>query len=97
MDPHGRERGNEIEELQQSPPSYLNNLVCPRGQQPSSGGIEVYVNYVVLAVVESSCGRPPEGRDQNQQKMCQQEAFECFCKPPTQQTPRKLQFETFPA
>lgn len=97
MDPRGREGENGIEELEPSPPSYLNNLVCPRGQEPSSGGIEVYVNYVVLAVVESSCGRPPEGRDQNQQKMCQQEAFECFCKPPTQQTPCKLQFETFPA
>jgi len=58
MDSHGRRR-NEVQKLEQSPPSYLNNLVCPRGQQPSSGGIKVYMNYVVLTVVESSCGCPP--------------------------------------
>lgn len=63
LQPHGRGKGNEIHKLEHIPCSYLNNLVCPRGQQPSPGGIEVYVNNVVLTVMESSCRCPPEERN----------------------------------
>lgn len=62
LQPQGRGKGNEVQELEHIPGSYLNNLVCPRGQQPSPGGIEVYVNNVMLAVMESSCRCPPEER-----------------------------------
>lgn len=36
--------------------SDLNNFVCARGEQVSSGGLIVHVNNAVLAVVEGGCG-----------------------------------------
>ena len=68
MDSHGRRRRNEVQKPEQSPPSYLNNLVCPRGQQPSSGGIKMHVHNVMFAVMEGGGGRTSVGSKESFQE-----------------------------
>lgn len=106
LQPHGRGKGNEVQELEHIPCSYLNDLVCPRGQQPSPGGIEVYVNNVVLTVMESSCRCSPEERNPKSARTVTagflpkmfsigEKIFDCCCKPLIQQSLFKQHFEIF--